>query len=140
MRFRAEAMAEKSGRGGESGVRMSMTSHDFVVRWTVIDRALADYGCQSLIALLAAALDSPACRLWERQLVLLWTRAVRRPPHGAVDAKASDLVGLVEQAVRAAPGRAPLGDPPMADARDVVRHEVAGRRLRIHPGDHGRPQ
>jgi hypothetical protein len=110
------------------------------VRWRLIDRVLANCDAESLLALLGAAVDSPVCRLWERQLLLLWVRAVRQPPHGSVEATSSDLAGLVEQAARAAPDRVSNGYFASVDVRATVRFEIAGRRLRIHPGDHVHPQ
>src|SRR5436305_6781544 len=106
------------------------------VRWRLIDRALARYTDESVLALLSAAIDSPGCWAWESQLVVLWARALRQPPRGTVVAGPSDLAGLVVQARRAAPDRARRPGPRVVDPRDDVRFGVAGRRLRVYPGDH----
>ncbi|WP_329065667.1 hypothetical protein [Amycolatopsis sp. NBC_01480] len=133
-------MVEGAARRGQSGRRTGVVPRGGGVRWRLIDRVLANYEAESVLALLGAAIDSPVCRLWERQLLLLWARAVRLPPRGSVEATSSDLVGLVEQAVRAAPDRVSNGYFAAVDARSIVRHEIAGRRLRVHPGDHVHPQ
>jgi hypothetical protein len=105
----------------------------------VIDRALAGCSAVSLLPLLSAAIDSPYCRPWERQLTALWARALRRPPSGAAIAAPVDLVRLVSEAERAVPSYPAMRGLPAADPRDLVRFEVAGRRFRIHPGDYVYP-
>ena len=133
-------MIEGAARLEQSGRRTGVVPRGGAVRWRLIDRVLATYDAESLLALLGAAVDSPVCRSWERQLLLLWVRAVRQPPQGSVEATSSDLAGLVEQASRAAPDRVSNGHFAAVDVRTIVRFEIAGRRLRIHPGDHVHPQ
>jgi hypothetical protein len=133
-------MVEGAARRERPGGRTGVVPRGGAVRWRLIDRVLANYDAESVLALLGAAVDSPVCRLWERQLLLLWARAVRQPPSGSVEATASDLAGLVAQAAQAAPDRVSNGYFAAVDARAIVRHEIAGRRLRVHPGDHVHPQ
>lgn len=65
---------------------------------------------------------------------------MRHPPRGTVVAGPSDLASLVAQAERAAPDRTRGYEPRAVNPRDDVRFGVAGRRLRLHPGDHVHPQ
>jgi hypothetical protein len=109
------------------------------IRWLVIDRALAGYSAVSLLSLFSAAIDSPYCRSWERQLAAVWARSLRRPPPGAALAAPVDLVRLVSEAERAVPSYPAMRELPAADPRNLVRFEVAGRRFRIHPGDYVYP-
>ncbi|MFD6666686.1 hypothetical protein ACFWDK_30550 [Micromonospora chalcea] len=108
-------------------------------RWAVIDRALASFASESLLVLIAAALDSPSCRPWEYHLTLLWGRALRRPSSDGIDAQPADLVRLVESALRAAPSRAPERFWTPNDPRRVVGFTLGGRRWRVHPGDFDHP-
>lgn len=105
-------------------------------RWVGIDRALARFTADSATRLLSAAIDSPACRAWERHLVVLWLRVLQRPPGGTQAAGPADLqrlVSVVALAGHAGPGLFYEAD---SDPRVLVRFPIGGTRLRLHPGDY----
>ena len=105
-------------------------------RWVGIDRALARFTADSATRLLSTAIDSPACRAWERHLVVLWLRVLQRPPGGAEIAGPADLdrlVSVVARAGHASPGSFYEAD---SDPRILVRFPLGGTRLRLHPGDY----
>jgi hypothetical protein len=129
-------MIKGAARREQSGRRTGVVPRGGAVHWRLIDRVLANYDAESLLAVLGAAVDSPVCRLWERQLLLLWARAVRQPPHGSVEATSSDLAGLVEQAARAAPDRVSNGYFAAVDARAIVRFEILEQRSQVPSADH----
>lgn len=105
-------------------------------RWRIIDRALARFTADSSVRLLAAAIDSPACRAWERHLVVLWLRVLQRPPHGAAVAGPADLDRLVSAVTRARQAYPASFLEADGDPRSVVRFPIGGTRLRLHPGDY----
>lgn len=105
------------------------------VLWKSIDTALGAFSTDSLLAVLTAAVDAPACAAWYRHLLLLWTRIVKCPARAGVQARAADVPALLQAAVRAAPELPVLGHRPPCDPRQEVRFPIAGSRLRVHPGD-----
>lgn len=109
------------------------------VQWKLIDRALARYSTESLLVLLHAALASPGCSRIHDHLLLLWTRVLRTPPRAGVEAGAGDLPGLVKAVVRAAPGRGTVTEAEPNDPRALVKVEVSGERLLVHPGQLDHP-
>ncbi|MFI1652024.1 hypothetical protein ACH4XT_34565 [Streptomyces avidinii] len=109
------------------------------VQWKVIDRAMARYSTESLLVLLHAALASPGCSRFHDHLLLLWTRVLRTPPRSGREAGAGDLPGLVVAVVGAAPGRGTVTEAEPNDARALVKLEVAGERLLVHPGQLDNP-
>ncbi|MFD3662801.1 hypothetical protein ACFWVF_19760 [Streptomyces sp. NPDC058659] len=109
------------------------------VQWKPIDQALARYSTESLVVLLETALASPGCSRFHDHLLLLWTRVLRSPARSGERACAEDLPGLVETLVRAAPGRGTLTEAEPNDPRALVRYEVAGERLLVHPGQLDHP-
>ncbi|WP_042169391.1 hypothetical protein [Streptomyces sp. NBRC 110035] len=109
------------------------------VQWKPIDRALARYSTESLVVLLETALASPGCSRFHDHLLLLWTRVLRGSVRLGRRAGAQDLPGLVEAVVRAAPGRGTLTEREPNDPRALVRYEVAGERLLVHPGQLDHP-
>ncbi|MFI6112850.1 hypothetical protein [Kitasatospora sp. NPDC051164] len=109
------------------------------VQWKPIDQALACYSTKSLVVLLETALASPGCSRFHDHLLLLWTRVLRSPARPGKRACAEDLPGLVETLVRAAPGRGTLTEEEPNDPRALVRYEVAGERLLVHPGQLDHP-
>lgn len=104
------------------------------VRWQRIDEALSRYTPTSALALVHAALDSPNAGHRAPSLMLLWRRLVCRPPAGTADATAEDLPGLLATSRRACAGIAWGEDFWPGDPRLVVTAEIAGTRLRLHPG------
>ncbi|MEV0131370.1 hypothetical protein AB0H83_23265 [Dactylosporangium sp. NPDC050688] len=103
--------------------------------WAAVDAALGNFTAASVIPLLAAAIDAPWTRPWQYHLTLLWTRAVSVPPTGAWSASNADLNDLVSVAVEV--GRHPVLPPGKSnDPRHPVGFTIAGRRWRLHPGDH----
>lgn len=109
------------------------------VQWKPIDRALARYSTESLVVLLETALASPGCSRFHDHLLLLWTRVLRGSVRLGRRAGAQDLPGLIEAVVRAAPGRGTLTEMEPNDPRALVRYEVAGERLLVHPGQLDHP-
>ncbi|GLW04295.1 hypothetical protein Slala05_79250 [Streptomyces lavendulae subsp. lavendulae] len=109
------------------------------VQWKLIDRALARYSTESLMELLHAALASPGCSRFHDHLLLLWTRVLRTPPRSGGKVGPGDLPGLVEAVVRAAPGRGTVTEAEPNDPRVLVKAEVAGDRLLVHPGQLDHP-
>ncbi|MFJ6140751.1 hypothetical protein [Kitasatospora sp. NPDC092286] len=109
------------------------------VQWKPIDRALAHHSTESLLVLLETALASPGCSRFHDHLLLLWTRVLRGSVRSGERAGAEDLPGLVEAVVRAAPGRGTLTEAEPNDPRALVRYEVAGERLLVHPGQLDHP-
>lgn len=105
------------------------------VLWKTIDTALRAFSTDSLLAVLSAAVDAPACAGWHRHLLLLWTRTLKRPARAGVQVRAADMPALLQAAVRAAPELPVLGHRPPCDPRQEVRFPIAGSRLRVHPGD-----
>lgn len=104
------------------------------IAWSRIDRAFALFDAISLITLLSAAVDSPACRHRLQSLSVLWTRAVTHPPKGVRVAEPSSLSKLLAAARSAAPQLRFLEDCWLADPRLLVCHPVGRQRFRIHPG------
>ncbi|MCG7523846.1 hypothetical protein MHW47_05205 [Streptomyces sp. OfavH-34-F] len=109
------------------------------VRWKPVDQVLRRYSTTSLLTLLDAALASPNCARFHDHLLLLWTRVLRGTAHPGIEADAQDLPRLVEAAMRAAPGRMTMTEAEPRDPRALVRFEVAGRRLLVHPGELDHP-
>lgn len=109
------------------------------VQWKPIDRALARYSTQSLLVLLESALASPGCSRFHDHLLLLWTRALRGSVRSGARAGAEDLPGLVESVVRAAPGRGTVTEAEPNNPLALVRYEVTGERLLVHPGQLDHP-
>lgn len=110
------------------------------VRWKPIDRALDRYATESLNVLLQAALASPGCVRFHDHLLLLLTRTLRAPFRDGAVAEAGDLAGLVDVAVRAAPGRGVVTGRDPGDVRGLVRYPAAsGARLLVHPGQLAHP-
>lgn len=109
------------------------------VRWKPLDQVLRRYSTTSLLNVVDAALASPACSRLHDHLLLLWTRVLRCAPHPGDEAGALDLPVLIEAAVGAAPGRMVVTEVEPRDPRALVRFEVAGRRLLVHPGQLDHP-
>ncbi|MCM2431046.1 hypothetical protein [Streptomyces sp. RKAG337] len=109
------------------------------VQWKPLDRVLARYSTESLLVVLHAALASPGCSRFGDHLLLLWTRVLRTPSRPGDQAGAGDLPGLVEAAVRAAPGRGTVTEAEPNDPRALVAFEVAAERLLVHPGQLDHP-
>lgn len=109
------------------------------VRWKAVDRVLARYSTASLLLVLEAALASPGCSRFHDHLLLMWTRVLRTAPHDGAEAGAGDLPVLVEAVLHAAPGRATLTEAEPNDPRALVRFEIAGKRLLVHPGELDHP-
>ncbi len=103
--------------------------------WAAIDEALGRFTAVSVVPLLGVAIDAPWSRPRQHHLLLLWLRAVGVPPAGSRPATDPDLAVLVNAAVEVARYPVlPLGVS--NDPRHPVGFMVAGRRWRIHPGDH----
>ncbi|MGP3690991.1 hypothetical protein ACTVZO_41055 [Streptomyces sp. IBSNAI002] len=135
---------EESGKGDRptmATAQQPTSAQHRRVQWKLIDRALARYSTESLLVLLHAALASPGCSRFHDHLLLLWTRVLRTRPRTGAEAGAGELPGLVEAAVRAAPGRGTVTAAEPNDPRTLVTAEVAGERLLVHPGqlDHPLP-
>lgn len=103
------------------------------VQWKVIDGALAGFSTDSLLELLRAALDSPACARFHDHLLLLWTRVARGPGRTGARVVARDLPALMQAALHAAPGRGVMTDREPNDPRAQVCIAVAGVSWRVHP-------
>ena len=133
---------EESGKGDRptmATAQQSTSAQHRRVQWKPLDRALARYSTQSLLVLLHAALASPGCSRFHDHLLLLWTRVLRTPSHPGDQAGAGDLPGLVEAVIRSAPGRGTVTETEPNDPRALVRFEVAGERLLVHPGQLDHP-
>ena len=109
------------------------------VDWVFIDQAFSKFSPSSLLALLAAAMDSPGCGHRLPSLEVLWVRALRRPTAGQLESAAQDLDPLLASARLAYPKLTQQEDWWPPDPRLVVRHASGGRRLRVHPGLQGNP-
>jgi hypothetical protein len=109
------------------------------VQWKPVDRALARFSSDSLLALLHAALGSPGCSRFHDHLLLLWTRVLRTTSHPGDQAGAGDLPGLVEVVMSCAPGRGTVTETEPNDPRALVGFKVAGERLLVHPGQLDHP-
>ncbi len=72
-------------------------------RWKPLDRTIAKFESQSLLNLVAAAIDSPECGHRLPSLTLIWSRVASRAPQGALLADPSHLHPLVQAARIAAP-------------------------------------
>lgn len=109
------------------------------VRWKEVDRVLRRYSTASLLVLLDAVLASPDCARIHDHLLLLWTRVLRSPAHPGAEAGAQDFPALFEAIAHAAPGRMGVTEAEPRDPRALVRFEVAGRGLLVHPGQLDHP-
>src|SRR5712692_6067832 len=109
------------------------------VDWAPIDRTFSGFSQSSVLALLAAAIDSPGCAHRLPSLEVLWVRALVRPPVGQLEASAQDLDRLLASARSGHPELIHYEDWWPPDPRLEVRHASGGRRLRVHPGLQGNP-
>lgn len=104
------------------------------VKWPKIDQTFAQFEPESLITLISAAADSPACGHRLPSLTVLWLRAVTHSPNGTVIARPPHLAALLVDVLVAAPQLQHVEDCWNADPRLDVRFPVGNVRLRFHPG------
>ncbi|MEU4243980.1 hypothetical protein [Actinoplanes sp. NPDC026619] len=107
--------------------------------WAIIDESLSTFTADSVLPVVAAAMDAPGAAAWTSHLAALWLRVLRRPPRGATIATANHAAQLADAAVRAVSGRPVLASRPPNDPRENVGFSLGDRRFRIHPGDHEHP-
>lgn len=106
---------------------------DTSIDWTFLDRSVRAFDREALLALTAAAVDSPSGGHRLPSLSLLWVAGLRAAS-GAEPADTNALRRLLARARRAAPGLRIFEDCWLADPRSVVRWSLGGQRLRFHPG------
>ncbi|MGW1976629.1 hypothetical protein [Streptomyces sp. NPDC001889] len=104
----------------------------------VLDRVLEPFSGTSLLTLLRAALDSPACARFHDHLLLAWTRALSAVGREGRTARAGDLPAILSAALHSAErGVTTEREPNNPAAR--VRFTVDGHRPLVHPGDLDHP-
>jgi len=131
---------QRDWRGFEARRHFSHRGIDWSrIKWSNLDRALTRFEPDSLVSLISAAADSPACGHRLPSLTLIWSRAVAQPPCGALRAGPSHLIELLVAARKAAPQLKYLEDSWNPDPRLVVRHPIGHDRLRFHPGNFSDP-
>ena len=104
------------------------------IKWSKIDNSFSSFEPESLVVLISAAADSPACGHRLPSLTVLWLRAVSRSPNGTVTASPKHLEELLAAACAAAPQLRLVEDCWNFDPRLDVRFPVGSDRLRFHPG------
>lgn len=104
------------------------------IEWDLVDAEFEGLEPRTLLAVLSAAADSPGCRHRLPSVLLLWARAVGRPPVGRRRAGVVRLRTMLKVAGSAWPPLIQLEDWWPPDPRLIVRYKAGGSRLQLHPG------